>query len=282
MFSYKGARGRRLHRPYRRTDTYGDLRSAARRLHELLAVVGRRHPGRDVDLIGQSQGGIVARVFLEHLASSWDPSLPRVEHLVTFATPHTGAPLAAAPGTLERETFTGRLAIRALSRWAKEAGPVADPRSVAVRQLAPGSRLLDALAREDVAFGTRVLALGVAHDVLVPADRAVYPGKPSRIIGPEALDGHGQIYSSTAARSLAYGFLRDAPVACPGFWDEWGPVLGRGVGWAEDQISQLYSEAEDKLGGRVVKLVRKGLKRVRAGLRRVGRWARARTERGAA
>jgi pimeloyl-ACP methyl ester carboxylesterase len=92
-FSYAGHGGRGRHRPYRATDTYGDILLAARRLRDLLAAIARRRPGADVDLIAHSQGGVVARLFLQRLAHPWVSDLPRVEHLVTLATPHsTGAP----------------------------------------------------------------------------------------------------------------------------------------------------------------------------------------------
>ena len=77
-FSYPGIRGPRLHASYTRADTYGDLRVAARRLRRLMIALGRRFPGVDVDLFGHSQGGIVARLYLESQAAAWDPRLPRV------------------------------------------------------------------------------------------------------------------------------------------------------------------------------------------------------------
>ena len=275
VFSYDGVDGPRWHRPYRRSATYRDLRPAARRLRALLVRIGRSHPGRDVDLIAHSQGGIVARVFLEHLAASWDPRLPRVAHLVTFVTPHTGAPLAGSASRLQEETFTGRWALEALSRWAQREGPVPDPLAPAVRQLAPRSSLLDALAREDVLYGTRVLALALAQDALIPAHRALYPGKPSRVVDPGGLMGHGRTPRSTTARALAHGFLRGARPACPTFWDVWGPRLGRAIEWAEDKAPWLYGQAEEEVGGRMFKVAARAVTFVGRGLRRAWRLVRS-------
>jgi pimeloyl-ACP methyl ester carboxylesterase len=91
-FSYAGIDGPRLHRPFSRADSYGDLDRAARRMRALLEAIASKHPGRDVDLIAHSQGGVVARAYLTKTADVSDRSLPRVEHLVTFASPLTGAP----------------------------------------------------------------------------------------------------------------------------------------------------------------------------------------------
>jgi hypothetical protein len=58
-FSYKGDKGPHLHRPYSRSETYGDRRLAAARLRRLLLDIATRHPAADVDVIAHSQGGVV-------------------------------------------------------------------------------------------------------------------------------------------------------------------------------------------------------------------------------
>ncbi len=249
-FSYRSPDGPRGHRPYTRTDTFGDISVAAGRLSELLAKIARRHPDRDVDLIAHSQGGVVARAFLSMLARAWDPDLPRVEHLLTFATPHGGAPLAGEAHGLDNDTFTGGFALDGLSAWSRRGGAVPDPRSVAVRQLAPDSALMSWMAAEDVSFGTRVLALGAPNDYIVPADRALWPDKPGHIVPPAGLWGHDAIVRSPVAQALARNFLSDGAPACRSGWDLWGPRVGRFVGWMESKVSWLYKKAEKALGGR--------------------------------
>lgn len=229
-FSYAGSAGPRGHEPYARTDTQGDIRSAATRLGELLMRIARSHPGTAVDLIAHSQGGIVARTFLSLRHRAYDPRLPRVGHLVTFATPHGGAPLAESIPALDATSW-GRLALDGLALWSSRGGPVPDPRSAAVAQLTPGSGLLRVLAREDVVFGTRVLALAIPNDALVPADRALWPGEPGAIVAPAGWSGHEAIVSSSEALGIAHAFLRDAPAPCAGPWDGLGRGLGRAMSW---------------------------------------------------
>jgi hypothetical protein len=101
---------------------------------------------------------------------------------------------------------------------------------------------MESLAAHDVEFGTRVLALGMPTDWMVPADRARWGGKYSRTVGPFLrLDAHTDILASAQARATAYAFLRDAPESCSGRWDVWGPAAGRAIGAVESLIPAAMS-----------------------------------------
>jgi pimeloyl-ACP methyl ester carboxylesterase len=234
-FSYRGINGPHLHEPYRRTDTYRDLRLAARRLGHLLAALGKRFPGKDVDLFAHSQGGVVARLFLESQRAAWDARFPRIDHFVTFSTPNQGAPLAQVANDLG-STEAGRPLLRAVSRWSQTGGPVPDPMSPAVTQLAPDSALQGQLARQDVSYGTQVLSLATPLDLMVPADRAALPGKLNRIVPPNGIWAHSAIVRSETARRIEYSFLRGGPVACRTWWDRHGSAIGRGIDWVESHL----------------------------------------------
>jgi pimeloyl-ACP methyl ester carboxylesterase len=253
-FSYRGSRGPALHEPYRATDTFVDIRGSVHKLAQLLRAVARRHPGRSVDLIAHSQGGIVARRYLTQAAGSYDERQPQVAHLVTFSSPHTGAPLAAVPARLERDTLTGRSVNDALGRWARSGGPVPDPSARSLQQLAPGSGLMSRLAQEDVLFGTRVLALGIANDGIVPADRALISGEVGRVVGPVGLNGHDAVVESPDALAAAHAWLRDAEPPCAGPWDRIGRSIGRVLSGIESRLPWLYAQLEDKAGGRLVRI----------------------------
>jgi Peptidase family M23/PGAP1-like protein len=274
-FSYRGPRGPGLHEPYSRTDTYGDLRAAAARLVDLLARIGRKRPGADVDLIGHSQGGIIARLALEKLARAWDPRLPRVEHLVTIATPHQGAPLAGLAAELDHDTLTGTWVTDRLSRWARSGGPLPDPRALSIEQLVPGSRLLDGLAQDDVSLGTRVLSMVGALDVVAPAPRTAYERADNVVLGAVGVDAHDGILRSEEARAHAYSFLRDAPHACGGSWDQTGAAFGAAAGWLEGHAGEIYSEVETAAAERVLRALSWAVTPLRWGVARTvdgGRW----------
>ncbi|MDQ3986055.1 MAG: peptidoglycan DD-metalloendopeptidase family protein [Actinomycetota bacterium] len=230
-FSYQGTAGPRLHDPYEATDTYRDIRSSALKLRRLLVLVHRRHPEAAVDLFAHSQGGLVARAALELGARAYDSRLPRVEHLVTYGSPHSGAPLAGTVDALRSETIVGPALIEWVSRRS-ERGSVPDPLAPSVAQMAPDSSFLADLSVRDVTFGTKVLALAMPHDAVVPAHRALYPGKQSRILEPEGFDGHDSVTASPQARALAYSFLRGRAEACPSGWD----VGGLGLGLALERL----------------------------------------------
>lgn len=237
-FSYRGSSGPRLHEPYDRGDTFGDIASAAARLRTLLVRIARRHPGRAIDLVAHSQGGIVARSFLQLSGHAWDRDLPPVEHLVTFSSPHGGAPLSEAVPALEASA-AGSALLKAASWWSRHSGPLPDPYATSVGQLAPGSGLLTRLDREAVLYGTRVLSLGIPNDVVVPADRARWDRYASHVVGPAGLNGHEAVVTSEAAHAVARRFLRDGPATCRTGWDLWGPRLGRAFGSLERAVPAL-------------------------------------------
>jgi hypothetical protein len=270
-FSFAGSGGPRLHAPYHAEATFGDLRAAARRLGRLLERVARRHPGAAVDILAHSQGGIVARTFLAS-TRTWDPALPRVEHLVTFATPHKGSPLAGAARTLAEGNMGERLLVESLSALSRRRMGVPSPRSIAVAQLAPGSDLLEGLAREDVAFGTRALGLAIPNDLLVPADRARWEGKRNRVVAPTGgLGGHSGIVRSAMARAVAHSFLRDGAPSCRGEWDAVGPSIGAAISALEAAIPHTLEAAGAWATGRVDDVARPVGRLLRNGVARLWR-----------
>lgn len=245
-FSYRGTDGPDLHEPYESQDTYRDLLSAARLLRDQMRGIARSHPGAAVDLIAHSQGGVVARAYLQLVADRWDPALPSVEHLVTFSTPHEGAPLAGAAGALSDDTVTGGPFLRLLS---KVVDALPDPRSEAVAQLAPDSGLMRTLAAEDLPFGTRALTLAIPHDAVVPVDRTDIEGSTQAVVSPRGLNGHSSILSSSEARALAFSFLAGGADPCKSGWDTWGRRLGWLVSTGEGALPALFEGLEHNLLG---------------------------------
>lgn len=276
-FSYAGTGGPRLHRPYEREDTYIDIRLAALRLRRLMERIAQKHPGRRVDVIAHSQGGIVARTFLTEMQRS-EPGLPVVEHLITYASPHRGAPGAGQVMPLRDRTLTGKYLLEAGKDFSDRGVPVPDPYSRAVRQLAPGSELMTSLAREDTAYGTRVLTLAIPNDPVVPADRASIEGKTARIVpwaakevGPAPLfapptwhagrliaanlGGHSAIVTSPAAHGIAYSFLADQAPTCTTRWDAVGPRIGSVWSGLQSSLAALYGTLERAVPGAAVPLM---------------------------
>ncbi len=109
------------------------------------------------------------------------------------------------------------------------------PGAPSVAQLAPGSALLRDLAKEDVLFGVRALALAIPNDPIVPANHARWRGETSATVPPAGglLGGHKAIVSSPAALAIAHRFLRDGAPVCASKWDDWGSLAGAAFSRAE-------------------------------------------------
>ncbi|MFF3916986.1 esterase/lipase family protein [Streptomyces sp. NPDC001852] len=115
-----------------------DIRAAARVLGEQVELASARSPGRGAVVIGYSLGGLIARYYVQALGG--DVHVPLV---ITLATPHggTAAALLAPPHPL-------------------------------LRQLRPGSGLLEELAEPAPACRTRFVAFYSDFDeVVIPASR---------------------------------------------------------------------------------------------------------------
>lgn len=103
----------------------GDMEASARAVADFIAEV-RRRTGRTVDVIGFSEGGVLARMAVARLGS-----LGLVDRLISLATPHGGIPLSGLYDALASIGFL------------KRAIPVA------AGQLVDGSELLERTSRED-------------------------------------------------------------------------------------------------------------------------------------
>lgn len=240
-FSYSGTGGAGWHEPYERDDTLIGIDAAAAKLAEQLREVARAHPGTPVDLIAHSQGGVVARSYLANIAGEWDPQLPQVEHLVTFSSPHMGAPLSILPAALH-DSVVGRPTLWALGGLTELlGGAIPNPNSRSVRDLAPHSEVLDRLGQQDILYGTRALALGTAGDLVVPADRTALPEERSLWVGADGLNRHSSIVGGEESLLAAHAFLRGAP-GCIDAADG-VPILGRFIGLAEWGLGKAAAAA---------------------------------------
>jgi hypothetical protein len=257
FFSYEGSDAPNLHEPYSFVDTSAALHESAGKLATMLVRIAHRHPGTDVDLVTFSQGGLIARDALERMMTAWGPGTPRVDHLITYATPHSGSKLAEFPDELRSGSISGAVLTDAVSRWARSGGPLPDPFSAAVGDLRPDSAFLDELADHDVVFGTRVLSLSSPNDWVVPASRASYEGARNEIVPASGMSGHIGILWSEEARALAYGFLKDAPPACQTDLDHLTPMASRLTDFLHDHAAELYAAGEDKFLGVMGRLWRR-------------------------
>ena len=206
-FSYAGGRvptssdvapelGRLSANDYQAHDTVGDLTAAGHRLADLVVEMANSIPeGAPIDLLAHSQGGLVTRVALHELETTHPDVLRCVQLVVTFATPHEGADLAAlvqaaagnplGPGVFDRVQEALDL-------------PIA-PDDPAVTQLAPGSDFLDELAGQAIPAGVRFVSVAARGDAVVPSPRAHLDGATNVVVDLHGLSAHDKLPGSRAA-----------------------------------------------------------------------------------
>ena len=99
--------------PYVPEDTFRDLKGSGHLLADQLRAMQREQPGREVDLIADSQGGVVVDAFLHNDYAASDPTFPPIGTVVTLSSPHEGAPIATAAAQF-RGSAAGRVALDAV------------------------------------------------------------------------------------------------------------------------------------------------------------------------
>ncbi len=193
---------------YTADDTYGPLAVAARRLRAQLRAMQREEPGREVDLLAHSQGGVVVDWFLTHLYHPSDPTLPPLGNVVTLSSPHQGAPLATAARAMDRGVLGGRV-LEGLDALGADLPP-AD--SAAVRDLAEQSPLMQHLWDHGLPDHVDFTTIGAPEDVVVPANRIAVPGATETVQPVDGLDQHGAIVRDpTALRAVRAALEHRAP-----------------------------------------------------------------------
>jgi Peptidase family M23 len=194
---------------YTARDTHGPIEVAAARLGEQLRAMQREQPGREVDLIAHSQGGVVVDYFLTHDYHSGDLTLPPLGDVVALSSPLEGAPLATAGEQIDA-TPAGRLVLEG----AEVVASVPNPESPAVRELAEGSSLLRHLwdhgAPEHFDFTT----IGATEDLVVPATQISAPGATETVVAGDDLTQHSSILTDPDALRAVRAALEGRAPPC--------------------------------------------------------------------
>ncbi len=205
-YSYAGDGG-----PYRKQDTWGDLLAAGRRLGEQLRAMHAANPGREIDLIAHSQGGVVVDVFLQHVYDATDPEYPPIGTVVTLASPHEGAPLATAAADA-RSTRTGRIVLGGADALL----PVPPSDGTSTGQLAEGSELMRDLWRHRLPEHIDFTSIGGADDVVVPATQIDVPDATEVVVDVGGLNDHSGIPSDRRALEVVRSALEGRAPPCVG------------------------------------------------------------------
>jgi hypothetical protein len=200
---------------YTKDATYAPLIESAWRLGEQLREAQRRDPGREVDLLAHSQGGVVTLAFLKLFYRADDPSFPPLGTVVTFSSPLEGAPAATLAGDF-RDQAIGRAA---LELFHERVHGLPDLNSAAVRDLAADSDFMKKLDATPLPEGVDLTTIGSVFDTTVPGDHATSDDAAQHTIVETGFlfDSHTNVVKDPDALRAARAALEAQPLPCRSF-----------------------------------------------------------------
>lgn len=240
--SLDAADTRRDQLPYGPEHTWTGFAVAAQRLEDQLRAFAAREPGRAVDLVGHSQGGMVALHYLAFHHDAYDIGLPPIGSVVTIASPHQGADVADMARWIRGNRPTADLLHLLLTRLhfghdtpQLSRTPLDMP---ALDQLATGSGALEELAdgwssalvdggAGPLATGTRLLTIGGSRDLVASPGSTSHPARPGALADADMRGevdmpihvvlpgGHEHVKRTEALRQVVWRFLSHEPVEAP-------------------------------------------------------------------
>jgi hypothetical protein len=238
---------------YTKEDTWGKLHPEAVALGNQLRAMQREDPGREVDLIAHSQGGVVVAEFLAHGYDAGDPTLPPIGTVVTLSSPLQGAPAATAVARV-RESATGRGLLDTVDRLA--AGAIPPTGGVSTGELAEGSRFMRRLRKAVLPEQVDFTSISGVDDVTVPADHTDIPGGDSLTLNPAGPADHTAIVRDPAVLDAVRLALEQRPLPCvgvvAGIRGAVEPVVisraertaGDVIGAGADSLDQLFNQGD--------------------------------------
>jgi hypothetical protein len=194
---------------YDADDTHRPIEESAALLALQLQAMQREQPGREVDLLAHSQGGVVVDFFLAKIYRAGDTSYPPLGNVVTLSSPHEGAPLATV-GRQIRSTVVGR----ALLDQVEAASSLPPPSSPAVQELAEGSPLIRHLWDQGVPDHFAFTSIGATEDVVVPATQISVPGATETVAAADSFNEHSAIVQAPDALRAVRAALEGRAPPC--------------------------------------------------------------------
>jgi hypothetical protein len=173
----------------------------------------RSRPGREVDLLAHSQGGVVVEAFLTLIYKRNDRSYPPLGTVVTLSSPLRGDPLASAAADIGRTT-SGAEALRVVRGVADSAGVRLPLGTAAQRDLAADSELMRKLDAARLPDEVELTTIGSGTDVVVPGNAATRPGARGITLLPRGLNAHRAVLNDPLALRVVRAALENKPLPC--------------------------------------------------------------------
>jgi murein DD-endopeptidase MepM/ murein hydrolase activator NlpD len=200
-FSYSDTGG-----DYDAADTHEPIEAAARQLGDQLRMMQRAEPGKPVDLIAHSQGGIVVLAFLLLDYRPDDPTLPPLGNVVTLSSPIHGAP-GASLLSLIAQTATGRELLARLGA----------PTGASVRELEEDSSFLRKVDGARLPDQIDLTTIGDSNDYVVPGSTAHRAGGSGFDIDAPALEPHTEMLNDDRTLRAVRAALEHRALPCQTF-----------------------------------------------------------------
>ena len=184
-------------------NAFADIRASAERLAKMVDLLGG-----DVDIVGHSEGGLMARWYVKELGGA-----EHVRHVVTLGTPNRGLPVRVEDYPwLERFSTARRIHQVADGVARRTVIPIA---SVALRQMLRGSEFMEQLNEVSPPGPVQYLAVRSRWDGVVPYGAADLPDADNvanvEIRGGARLANHAAIASTSPdAFTATVSFIRRA------------------------------------------------------------------------
>lgn len=225
---------------YAAAETGRPVAQSVAALADVLRQVRAANPDAEIDLFGHSLGGVLARLAAAETEPEVDLSV-----VMTFASPHAGAPLASVVDAA-LSTTPGMIVREGLDAF--------DPDSpLRVPSLADLSEAGHVGTTADIAFPEGVHAVTIGHraDVIVPGTEAGAPGARHVIVGGfDPRGAHGDIGLLPEVHNEIRLALAGLPPACQGASDAiFDLVTGMTVATVERGAAGAIVAADLRTGG---------------------------------
>ena len=219
---------------YTTFDSQRPLDEAAERLRQTLEQVAAENPGAPIDVIGHSQGGVVALRALQLGAAAGSP--PVGVRLVTIASPHRGDTLATGADLLSRSP---------LHELALDGAEIASPQFAhdvhddgSAHDLSAASAFMDDYQSRGLPPGVFAVSIGGRWDPVVPTRDARLDGAAHITVDVGGVAAHGRLPSADVVTTQVALAVRGARPTCEGLLDALTDHLASdAVATAEDLVA---------------------------------------------
>ena len=246
-FSYAGIEeggpgSYRLHKPYSKEETYKSIRDSADLLAKQIEEIGRRHPGRKIDLVAHSQGGLVAQYYLANLYDPDRTTSTPVDHFISMGSPHLGADSAQLHDTLAG-TPQGDFILEGWEIAAQELG-LPPPSSPSAREMAEKSAFIQSLNEGWDPRVAKTATIAATFDFVVTSPHTRLAGAEHYTADlPNAFSSllaHGSVVDADSTKEIVYNWLADTPSTCTALRNA---VADHGAGRILSEIQDTFFEA---------------------------------------